>query len=272
MFALLAAVLLAQATPAAPSPSPSPTPAAVSDPCGSLLSIVARPTVTTGVCTVRKGHVDVETGYTNTVTTGTGGGVLVNYPQTFLRAGVGSHAEIAITPPSFLRSSAGGSLITGGSDLNFGAKWELGYTSKALWGVNAVVSLPSGSPAFTAGGPQYTGNFNWGYTLDSTWSLAGTVGFNSLVGTTAAGRLQRYFAVIPSVELTASLPANSQLFGEYVYVSPAGPGFNGKTILDFGYQRDFGSHVQFDIEYGIQPTVVNGQQSHYLGAGLAFMN
>ncbi|HEX3370432.1 MAG TPA: hypothetical protein VHS56_12700, partial [Candidatus Cybelea sp.] len=57
----------------APSPAPSPTPSGPSDPCGSLLSIVNRPSVTTGVCTVRTGHFDVENGYTNTTTTGPGG-------------------------------------------------------------------------------------------------------------------------------------------------------------------------------------------------------
>src|SRR5579872_7013229 len=75
----------------APAPSDSPAPAAAptppADPCGSLLSIVNRPTVTTGVCTVRTGHFDVETGYANTTTSGTGGGSSANYPQPLIRIG-----------------------------------------------------------------------------------------------------------------------------------------------------------------------------------------
>src|SRR5271170_135321 len=95
-IAILAGAALAWAmtatagpVPAAPSasPSPSPTPSAPSDPCGSILSIVNRPTVTTGVCTVRTGHFDVENGYTNTTTTGAGGGSNAIYPQSLVRVG-----------------------------------------------------------------------------------------------------------------------------------------------------------------------------------------
>src|SRR5215472_3278011 len=85
MFALtpiVAAVLLAQASPApsaSPSPAASATPSAPSDPCGSILSIVNRPSFGTGVCTVRTGHADIENGYTNLVTTGPGGGNTATY-------------------------------------------------------------------------------------------------------------------------------------------------------------------------------------------------
>jgi hypothetical protein len=55
-----------------PSPTPSPAPsesaaAGPSNPCGSILSRVARPTVTTSVCTVETGHVlgTIATGYSD---------------------------------------------------------------------------------------------------------------------------------------------------------------------------------------------------------------
>ncbi len=267
---IILASLLAAALAASPSPSPSPSPP--SDPCGSILSIVTRPTVTTGVCTVRAHKVLLENGYTNTTVTGPGGGQSVSYPQSFLRIGTGdSHLEFAISPPSSNASSVGGAAVGGTSDVNFGAKYELGYNANAVWGVNAQVSTPSGSRAFTAGGAQYTGNFNWGYTLNSEFSLAGTLGFNSLAGYNASGDVAHYFAFIPSMELEASLPANSQLFAEYAYFTQAGVGLGSRSLFDFGYQKDIGPHVQFDVEYGIQPTVLNGQQVHYVGAGLSFM-
>jgi hypothetical protein len=255
-----------------PSPSPRATSAAPSDPCGSILSIVTRPTVTTSVCNVRAGHVLIENGYTNTIVTGPGGGTIANYPQSFLRVGLSQHMELAFTPPSYSRSSESGALVTGSTDMNFGAKWELGYTERAVWGANLQVSVPTGSPAFTAGGPQYTANLNWSYTLSSVFGAAGTIGFNGLSGTTTSGQLQRYSAVIPTALLTAALPGASQLFGEYVYFSRAGPGLGGKSLVDFGYQRDLGEHVQLDIEYGFQPTVISGQKQHYFGAGFSFMN
>jgi hypothetical protein len=266
--ALLASPALAQSA----SPSPSPTPAGPQDPCGSILSIINRPTIGTGVCTVRDGHGDIETGYTNTSTTGAGGGQTVNYPQAFVRVGIGPHTEFNFTPPSYVKTSVGGTIVTGSSDMAIGAKWELGYNAKALWGANVQISGATGTPAFTAGGTQYTANLNWGYALSSVWGVNGTLGFNSLVGTNASGGYQSYGAFIPTLEATAALPQNQELFGEYAYFSHAGPGLAGKSVVDFGYLRALSDHVQFDIEYGFQPTVINGQKMHYLGAGISFMN
>src|ERR1700727_2398395 len=85
---LAAATGVAAAGQASPAPSPAASVAAAagpSDPCGSIISIVTRPTVTTSVCTVRTGRVLIENGYTNTTTTGPGGGVTVSYPQSLIR-------------------------------------------------------------------------------------------------------------------------------------------------------------------------------------------
>jgi len=265
-----------QAAPAptsSPSPAASATPSAPSDPCGSILSIVNRPTVTTGVCTVRTGHFDVETGYTNTTTTGTGGGSGVNYPQPLIRIGTADpHFDLELGPPSYETTSAGGPRASGSSDVNLGAKYELGYTANADWGLNGVVTFPTGTGAFTAGNAQFTGNFNWGYTVNSVFGLAGTLSFNALSGLNAAGAAQSYFAFIPSLEATASLPGPSEFFGEYAYFSQAGVGLGGKSLLDFGYARDLGNHLQLDVEYGFSPTQLDGQTQHYVGAGLSFMN
>lgn len=260
---------LAQAT---PSPSPSPSPTAPSDPCGSILSIVNRPTVTTGVCTVQTGHFDVETGYTNTTTSGTGGGSGVSYPQPLLRLGTAPHLDLEIGAPSYETSSVGTPTITGSSDVSLGAKYELGYNSSADWGINGVVTLPTGGNAFSAGNAQFTGNFNGAYTVNSVVGLAGTLSFNALSGLNAGGVPQSYFAFIPSLEATATLPGPSEFFGEYAYFSSAGPNLGGKSLFDFGFIRDFGNHLQFDVEYGLSPTTINGQTQHYLGAGLSFMN
>src|SRR5580704_2141425 len=155
----------AVAEPPSPTPSPSPSAAAdagPSDPCGSIISIVTRPTVTTSVCTVRTGRVLIENGYTNTTTTGPGGGVTASYPQSLIRIGTSDpHLEFSVTPPSFNRSSAAGTIATGYSDINVGAKCEIGYNRTASWGANAFVTIPTGARAFTAGAAQYTGNLNW---------------------------------------------------------------------------------------------------------------
>ena len=273
-----AAVVRAQPSPESPSPSPPPSPAATpsapSDPCGSLLSIVNRPTFGTGVCTVRTGHADIESGYTHLVTTGPGGGNTATYPQSLIRIGTfDPHLDFEVGPISENHSTVGGTFAAGMSDLAIGAKYELGYTSNADWGINAVVTVPTGAKAFSAGNAQYTGNFNWAYTLNSEFALSGTLGFNAFSGYNAGGVPQSYFAFTPTLELSAALPGGpSQVSAEYAYFSQAGPNLASKSFIDFVYQRDFGQHVQFDVEYGFSPTLINGQTQHYVGAGLSFMN
>lgn len=240
------------------------------------MSIVNRPTISTGVCTVQTGHFVVENGYSNTVTTGPGGGNTVVAGQNNVGIRVGTfdpHFDLEFTPPNYARSSLGGITATGSTDMTFGAKYELGYTDKALWGIAGFASVPSGTPAFTAGNAQFTGDFNWAYALNSTFGVNGTLAASALSGLNAAGSPQSYFAFIPSIELTATLPGSpNELFGEYAYYSASGPNFGGKNVFDFGYLRDFGPHVQLDVEYGWSPTVINAQQYHYIGAGISFMN
>lgn len=266
----------AQTAPVAPSPSPaaSASPAAPSDPCGSLLSIVNRPTFGTGVCTVRTGHVDIENGYTNLVTTGPGGGNTASYPQSLIRVGTADpHIDVEVGPITENHSSVGGAFAAGLSDLAIGAKAELGYTANADWGVNTVITIPTGAAAFSAGNAQFTGNFNWAYTISSEFGLSGTLGFNAFSAFTSPGVPQSYFAFTPTIELSAALPGGpSQISAEYAYFSKAGPTLGSKYFADFIYQRDFGQHVQLDVEYGFSPTLLMGQQQHYVGAGLSFMN
>ncbi len=273
--ALMAVPADAQPAPTpAPASSPTATPSPPSDPCGSILSIVNRPTFGTGVCTVRSGHFAIENGYTNTVTTGAGGGNTAAYPQSLVRVGTfDNHLDFEVGPITENRSSVGGVTVGGMSDLSIGAKYELGYTSNADWGVNAVVTIPTGATAFSAGNAQYTGNFNWAYTINSEFALSGTLGFNAFSGFNSGGLPQSYFAFTPTLELSAALPGGpSQISVEYAYFSQAGPNLGSKSFFDFVYQRDFGPHVQFDVEYGFSPTLINGQKQHYVGAGLSFMN
>ena len=214
----------------------------------------------------------LENGWTNTVTTGPGGGNTASYPQSFLRVGTfDPHLEFTFAPPSFNRSSVGGSLTRGWNDISLGAKYELGYTAKAVWGIGASASLPTGSRAFTAGNAQFSGDVNWTYSVSTTWSFAGTVSANALSAYNAAGIAQSYFACIPSVVLTASLPQSSSIFVEYAYYSRAAPNSGAKSLIDAGYTRDLGANLQLDVEYGDSPTLLNAQTQHYVGAGLSLL-
>ncbi|MBV8067876.1 MAG: hypothetical protein JO113_07855 [Candidatus Eremiobacteraeota bacterium] len=266
---LLAVLLLAAASPS-PSPIPSATP--IPDPCGSIISIVTRPTVTTSVCTVRTGHALLENGYTNTVTTGSGGGVTVSYPQSLLRIGsFDPHLEADVIVPSDNQSSVAGTKLSGWNDFGLGAKYELGYSPQWLYGVNAAITYPTGSRAFSAGNAQFSGDFNWSYTASPIVSIAGTMSFNALAGLNSSGAAQSYFAFIPSIVITTETSASSEFNVEYVYYSASGPGIGAKSLIDFSYEADLGPHVQLDAEYGLSPTLLNGQTQHYVGAGASFM-
>jgi hypothetical protein len=267
-------VLLAALSSAVALASPSPSPSPPSDPCGSILSLVTRPTVvTTSVCTVRPGHVLLENGYTNAVATGPAGGNTAAYPQSYLRVGTfDPHFEVEFTPPSVEKSSVGAPpVITGSTDIGLGMKYELGYSARWLYGANVSLTIPTGTHAFSAGNAQYTGNFNWGYTVNAILSLAGTVGFNAYSGYNAGAVAQSYFAFTPSLETSAALPDGSTLNAEYAYFSQAGPNLGSKDLINLFYVRDFGPNVQFDAETGWYPTPVAGQRQHFLGAGLSFL-
>jgi hypothetical protein len=277
LFAIAGGGALGQALPLAqgsPATVESPSPVPPADPCGSILSIVNRPTVSTGVCTVRTGKFDVETGYTNTTFTGNPAGSAVSYPQALVRLGTPDpHFDLEFGAPSYETTSVGLPTTTGDGDASLGAKYEVGFSSKADWGLYGAITFPTGSPAFTAGNAQFAGDLDWGYAVSPEFSLAGTLSFNAASGLNAAGAAQSYFAFVPSLELSAAIPGGpSQLSAEYAYFSAAGPGLRSKSLIDFVYQRDFGAHLQFDAEYGFSPTLVNGQKQHYVGAGISFMN
>lgn len=253
------------------APTPAPTPA---DPCGSILSIVNRPAFGTGVCTVRRGGFDIETGYTNTVTTGAGGGATAVAGQALLRLGTGdSRFDVEFALPSIARTDVGGAVATGTTDLGIGVKYELGYSGAALWGANLAATLPTGSPGFSAGRTQLSGGFNWAYTLDPTFALSGTLGGDEFAGVDPSGVARSYFAFMPTLALTAAIPGSTpqQLTVEYAYFSAAGPGLGGRSWIDGIYQRDLSPHLQVDVEYGSSPTAIGGQTQHYVGAGLSFM-
>jgi len=120
-FASAVAITTAVAPAQTASPSPSPSPSAPSDPCGSILSIVTRPTVATAVCAVRPHHALLESGYTNSVTTGLGGGNAASYPQALIHVGTGDRRlEYELTPPSIVNANTGGAVTRGATDAGAG--------------------------------------------------------------------------------------------------------------------------------------------------------
>ncbi len=252
------------------SPAPSASPSAIPDPCTSLLALVTRPTISTAACNVKRGDTLLETGYTNTTTTGNGSNLIVSYPNAELRSGlIGSTLELDFFAPSFERESSGGDIATGLGDAGFGLKYEAGYTAKSVYGAFANVTVPTGDAAFSGGISQFAYGINYSYTVTPAFGLATTLGYNQLAGTNAAGLTQRYATFLPALVGTLALPMNTQFFAEAAYYLKAGYGLPPRTLFDTGLQHDLG-FVQLDVEYGTNLNDVEGAKTHYVGAGAAF--
>lgn len=270
---LVPAVAIAQTL---PSPSPSSAPAAATpapstlypalrtnDPCTSLSAIITRPSVTNSVCTVRPNHVLVETGYTNTTTLGAGN--TVTYPLSLIRVGTKIPGlEFDLTPPSAIRTSAGG-LLSGTTDFGAGLKYVLGYTPKFNYGVQASFTAPTGSHAFSANGTNAFYAVQAGYTINSVLSLATAAQLFEFANNGA-----HFSQFVPSLLLNASLPWSSGVFVEAARFSNAnGRGTPARMQYMAGVTHDVGQRLQLDVEAGLSPTVAAGKY-HFVGFGAAY--
>jgi hypothetical protein len=261
----------AQTAPA-PAASPPETPVigvtgpayGVNDPCTSLGAIVSRPSQTTSVCTVRSGHVLIETGYENTDAEAVS--TTVQYPQAFVRIGtVVPVLEVDLGLPVYERLREDGATSSGTTDVGGGLKYVFGYTPRFNYGASAFFTEPTGTNGFSAGAGTAAYNLNCGYTLNSVWSLAGTLGFNSLSNGT-----QRYSSTIPSLVLTAGLPNASGVFLEGAeFTHGAGPGTPTRLQLLGGVTRGLTPRSQIDLEVGGSPTSATGRY-RFVGFGASY--
>ncbi len=273
----LADAARAQAAPAptlSPSPVPSPlaspaAPAGVADPCASLSTLVSRPTFSTATCAVKPANLLVETGYTNTTASGAGASNLVSYPQASLRVGAAHNLEFDLNPESIARLS-GNPRITGTTDSAIGAKYEIGYTSRLVYGVNVLYTLSTGNGPFTGNGDGILANVNAGLTLSPAFGLFGTLGYNEQsAGTDAAPA--RYHNFQPSLGASLALPQGFNVFLEGFNLSSTGPGLGGRFGYDAGFQKDIGSRLQLDFNYFNYLGIQNGSHLHSIGFGAAYL-
>ena len=282
-FVLAAALALALAptvaraqTPPSPTPAASPSPQASAtpsplgpafgpnDPCTSLSAIVTRPTVTNSICTVRPGHVEIETGFQTTSVAG--GGTVVAYPQSLVRIGLPVHAlELYLTPPGEQVVAGSGATLAGTTDSAVGVKYVLGYTTKMSYSAQVAMTIPSGAAAFTSGKSNESYAFNVGYTLSPAFSLTSTLNVES--NTNGA---QRWGAFAPSLVLGATLPNSVALYGEIAeFTNANGPRTPTRAQYIAGASYDFTPRIQVDLETGFSPTVATGKY-HYVGAGFSY--
>lgn len=263
-----APVPAASGAPASPAPTASAPPAAVSDPCESLSSLVSRPTFGTSACAVKRGDLLIETGYTNATTGGTGANSVVTYPQASLRVGLGSNLEFDLDPESVARFS-GSPRATGTTDSALGFKYELGYTSKMLYGVNVLYTLPTGSAPFSGFGDGLLANVNAAYALSPALGLFATLGYN-VQSAGVPGIPAHYHDFQPSLGASLALPQSFDFFLEGFNQSSTGIGLGGRSGFDTGFQKDVGSRLQLDVNYYDYLGAQNGAHQHSIGFGASY--
>lgn len=265
--ALIAGAQTAPAPSASPAASPDPVigPAyGANDPCASLAAIISRPSQTTSVCTVRSNHVLVESGYQNLTADATS--TTVSYPQATVRIGTAVPAlELDLGVPADERLNAGGMMTAGATDVGAGLKYVFGYSPRFNYGANVFFTAPTGTGGFSAGAGTQAYDLNYGYTINSILSLAGTFGFDRL----ASGG-QAYDSFIPSLVLGASLPNMTGLFVEAAaFTHGAGPGTPTRTQFITGITRGVSARLQLDLEAGRSFTTATGKY-RFVGFGASY--
>jgi hypothetical protein len=206
----------------------------------------------------------IETGYQNTAagTTST----TVAYPQALLRVGTTVPAlEVDLSPPMYERVHTAGMTSAGTTDIGAGLKYVFGYSPRFNYGASVFLTLPTGTHGFSAGADTEAYDLNYGYTINTVLSVAGTVGLDSL---SVGGR--RYSSVIPSLVLTAGLPNATGVFVEGAeFTNGAGPGTLARLQLLGGVTRGLGPRSQIDFEVGGSPTNATGFY-HFVGFGASY--
>ncbi|MDE2573112.1 MAG: hypothetical protein KGM44_11430 [bacterium] len=259
--------------PALPIPMAAATPTAppqAADPCGGnarLLATLNRPTIGFSVCAVPPGSVVLEEGYQINVRRGPDTGVAVQYPQGFERLGLSPRLELDIVGPNLNRSRSSAGDSRGLSDMGLGFKYEFAPKGRFTYAVDGLLTAPTGSGGFSAGGPTQTLNLDISYALTPAIALGTTLSGLAGGGVRADGSLGRFAAFDPSLVITAQMPNAYQFYAELAGQSRVSPDEGGRAFVDFGVQKLIGPCFELDLEEGIGFTPVQGSRFTYTGLG-----
>jgi len=198
------------------------------------------------------GHVLLDIGYQNATILG-GGGNRIEYPRAVLKAGTSLPGlEVDLILPSYARHLSKGTI--GSTDTIFGLREQLVATPTFAFGVNAYVSVPSGTPAFSsgAGKPTVYGGANAQFVLSPGTTIIATLGVHDEASMRKSSQLvERYTAVLPSLEAVFSFGGTYSLY------------------TDFGHASQASLNPESDRTRAVLgiATVPNGYSEYYLQAG-----
>jgi hypothetical protein len=241
-----------------------------SDPCGGagrLLASVNRPSVGFSTCVVPGGWVLLEEGYQNQSQGGGSPAVVTQYPQGYERIGLSHGWEADLVGPNFnvQRTSV---KTSGYGDYGLGVTYELPQSGSFTYSTNLLFTPADGSGGFSAGGPTETFNLNVSYSLSPAMGVSATLASAQSAGTAPDGTFARFFAMTPSIGVSAQIPNFYQFYVQFVGQTKLGPGQGGRIFTDFGVQKQLSPNVVVDTEYGIGFTpVAGGSPFRYFGFG-----
>jgi hypothetical protein len=252
---------------------------AISDPCAgpsTLLAILDRPTVSDSACVVPQGRIVLEMGFQHASLRGQGGGTTDNYPQAVLRAGIPGNSEFVLLAPNYthqvthpLSGSRAEEKITGSSAVTLGIKHSAGYTRAWLGAVEALFTLPTGSPAFGSRGLGVAFNGIAAYSLTEQIGLSLQLGVSSQTDPALAGG-GRFTSFVSNFVATWQPASRLQFYGEIFGQSSTGPGKGAGYNADGGVQYLLTPSWEVDLEGGQRLTGDLGGYTHYFGVGTGF--
>jgi hypothetical protein len=195
-----------------------------------------------------------------------------SYPQAEVRFGLPGRNELKILAPNYAsqRSGTPQEASSGLSATSIGFKHELGYTSKWLGSVEAVLTLPSGNDVFGSRGLGTTINGIVAYSLSAHVGLSLQLGVSSLTDSVLAGG-RRFTSFNQFLATTWNPIERLQVYGEFYGQTQTarneGVGYN----FDGGLQYLVTRWLEADLEAGVRLTGNLGGFTHYYGVGIGIL-
>ncbi len=210
---------------------------------------------------VSRGYLQYEVGLTYEHA---GDASTVSVPETLVRVGVSRRIELRFATDGLISEGAGGARTSGAADVELGAKVKLLDQERAGLDVAVlpILSLPTGSEAFSSGAVDPTVKFSWERTLPAGFALGGN--YNVASVSDGAGRFTQQAL---SVSLGHEVPAGFSGYVEVYGLTPMDRNGDAGWMIDLGVSRLVGTRMQWDIEGGRGMTAA--ASDWFIGFGFA---
>jgi hypothetical protein len=213
-------------------------------PSGEPELVTDRPGFTETSEVVRRGYLQVESGlsYERDGEAGT-----VAVPEVLVRLGLSRRIELRLATDGLMSERVAGQRTTGAGDVEVAAKFRLLDQDRAGFDVAIIpiLSLPTGSEAFSSGAADPTIKFTWARGLPAAFDLSGNYNLSSL--SAAAGRfVQQALTVSLGHDLAGGFAGYVEAFG----LTPMERDGEAGWAIDGGVSRLIGTRMQWDIEAG----------------------